>query len=488
LFLVLKVGWISARLVSLSQERHCYANSVNTPAPSNSEIKARRLCQHAFKDNMHPDYEECRALSCGHAFHNECLQNLATVREVQIDDLKCPNCGRSSRYVAYVAEDGQGPTVEGGDSVRGSIEDTVAVEDSQRPADDHTHEPGTTNGIVGETDDAEGLVDVAAEGERIGLAEPAAAKSKAKAKRTQKAKESGAAAGSVDAGDGTAATPKAKGKPQARSKPKAKAAAKAAANAEADDAAGRLTDADDVTAAAADGEFGAEGNGTTNASKASVKARAKVKSAAKATPKVAIPGKAAEAKAAAHAVATSSEASATAAGDAGAIATVEAAADDGDEAPLAQSVQATATGKAKAKAKTKAKAKAKASAESSAKTEEAPAPNETNPFGVLDEDEDMDDADLGKALQLSLNSGQSGASLAFGHVTCTSCGVAVEYDKCRLVSKDVWRCHVCGVRITQLRRALGSWPTESFSQLSKVANTPVHRKQPNRTCVRMTMV
>ena len=42
-----------------------------------------------------------------------------------------------------------------------------------------------------------------------------------------------------------------------------------------------------------------------------------------------------------------------------------------------------------------------------------------------------------------------------------------DFKTCRLLSKQkqTWQCSACGVKCTQLRRALGKWPTDAFNLL-----------------------
>jgi hypothetical protein len=403
---------------------------------------------------MHPDYEMCKALSCGHAFHHECLMNLSNVRGVTFEDLKCPHCGRSSRYVALVADDGDNDgraTLEGGDSlVRSPFVDTLME-------DEIMHEPvgdGRDPAVAGSGSSGSGTV---AEVAALAAGTPAAddatgesgaptANAKAKVSTKSRAKPKCAAdkAATDTADGGSAETAKSNAKAKAGAVPKSRAKAKAKAKATAMAAA--VDDATDAAGAAA-----APPNGTAGA-------------------------------AASGAGGDAADDAASVGGNATPRASDSAAVDD-DGAPLVAAAKATGKAKSKAKAKAKAQAKAKAAGPESSPPEVAAISSASdavaaNPFGELDVEEQLGDDDLGKALQVSLNAGFQGASLAFGHVSCSTCGEPCSFEKCRLLSKDVWRCNVCGVRVTQLRRALGKWPTDSFCQLAKAPRDPVLAKLP----------
>ena len=53
-------------------------------------------------------------------------------------------------------------------------------------------------------------------------------------------------------------------------------------------------------------------------------------------------------------------------------------------------------------------------------------------------------------------------------VYCSTCGNYATIEKCRIISKreGTWRCSQCRVKITQLYRGFGSWPTAEFNALS----------------------
>ena len=54
-------------------------------------------------------------------------------------------------------------------------------------------------------------------------------------------------------------------------------------------------------------------------------------------------------------------------------------------------------------------------------------------------------------------------------VMCNSCGNFAHFTRCRSISKSkgTWQCNACGVKATQLRRHLNSWPTPEFLGLSE---------------------
>ena len=53
-------------------------------------------------------------------------------------------------------------------------------------------------------------------------------------------------------------------------------------------------------------------------------------------------------------------------------------------------------------------------------------------------------------------------------VYCSTCGNYASFEKCRVLSKreGTWRCSQCRVKMTQLYRGFGSWPTAEFDALS----------------------
>ena len=73
-----------------------------------------------------------------------------------------------------------------------------------------------------------------------------------------------------------------------------------------------------------------------------------------------------------------------------------------------------------------------------------------------------------KRLKLSGEIMPSAADAFNDKVACDKCGAYVEYVKCKLQSKKVfkWTCPKCGTATTQLRRHFATWPTDTFSMLS----------------------
>ena len=61
---------------------------------------------------------------------------------------------------------------------------------------------------------------------------------------------------------------------------------------------------------------------------------------------------------------------------------------------------------------------------------------------------------------------------------CSTCGNYATVDKCRIISKreGTWRCSQCRVKITQLYRGFGSWPTAEFNALSEKEKQELFQK------------
>lgn len=65
---------------------------------------------------------------------------------------------------------------------------------------------------------------------------------------------------------------------------------------------------------------------------------------------------------------------------------------------------------------------------------------------------------------------------------CVTCGGQVSNVRCRLVSKraGTWRCDQCAIRVVQLHRGFGCWPTETFKGLNKEEQQEFFRSLQNR--------
>jgi hypothetical protein len=65
---------------------------------------------------------------------------------------------------------------------------------------------------------------------------------------------------------------------------------------------------------------------------------------------------------------------------------------------------------------------------------------------------------------------------ASGDVQCQNCKLFCSFQRCRIMSKlsRTWRCHLCSVKCTTLRRHNGTWPTSHFISLSKDSQPPTY--------------
>ena len=66
-------------------------------------------------------------------------------------------------------------------------------------------------------------------------------------------------------------------------------------------------------------------------------------------------------------------------------------------------------------------------------------------------------------------------SLWSQRVLCDSCHRMADFRQSRLVAKSAmrWRCHLCGVTVTQLRRHFGAWPVPGWSLMDEVVGSGV---------------
>ena len=127
----------------------------------------------------------------------------------------------------------------------------------------------------------------------------------------------------------------------------------------------------------------------------------------------------------------------------------------------------------KAKSKAGGRANAKAKAMAGAPEADAPDADVPEPTTQLVVAETVPAVPLPQAVE----SNDRLATLAFGHVICESCGQTVSFTACRIASKGrgSWKCSVCAVKTTQLRRALGAWPSAGFTSLPKERSTRSER-------------
>ena len=126
----------------------------------------------------------------------------------------------------------------------------------------------------------------------------------------------------------------------------------------------------------------------------------------------------------------------------------------------------TATDDAKATPKVRCKAKGEAKAKAAVVVSGTALANEVSP--------DADEAATGAIVPASgkrqIDQVQDPFALTEGRVLCESCKRYCHFAKCRQLRKTgagSWRCGSCGVKHVQLRRAFGSWPTDSFALLSE---------------------
>ena len=341
---------------------------------------------------------------CAHTFHHECL-----AESYRLGPRRCPICKLDQPVPP--------PVVVPAASAPPVIEGPVVVDDVPSPSlrrfraeFPSAFESDSENAIDDEAyvDSDEHMDDGEQSGDGAGVdAEPPLPKAKAKAKSRPKAKPIAAKA-----------ITKAKGKGKAKSKPAAAKAESAARSrrGSADAAANEDMDIDD------DNRVGEE--------IPSPKAKGKGKAKGKAKPAAAKAKSMAKAKAAPEA------------------------------APKAI---------AKSKGKSKGKAKpAAATAKSKVKAKAAPQapPADGGASGSND------------VLVTASNPGGGGggaivphslAAAAFGQVTCGSCGRVNHFSSVRLMNKGsgYYKCNGCFVKTSQLRRLLGSWPSEQFTSLPK---------------------
>eukprot|EP00929_Paragymnodinium_shiwhaense_P051772 TRINITY_DN25_c0_g1_i4.p1 TRINITY_DN25_c0_g1~~TRINITY_DN25_c0_g1_i4.p1 ORF type:complete len:616 (+),score=223.51 TRINITY_DN25_c0_g1_i4:65-1912(+) len=187
-----------------------------------------------------------------------------------------------------------------------------------------------------------------------------------------------------------------------------------------------------------------------------------------------------------------------------------------EAAPLPQPLRprSKAKGKAKGKAAPKPKAKAvpkpkakaaskKAAAKSKAKAKAKAAPAPAEPsvgesaVAAADQDGQAADAEMhphpddlameridegGAQPQEPASSSSAGAYLQRpgflkGEVICSWCGQAVQMEKVRCMSKasPVYKCDRCNVRLCQLHRAFGSWPSCEFRGLPAEVKTQFYK-------------
>ena len=149
----------------------------------------------------------------------------------------------------------------------------------------------------------------------------------------------------------------------------------------------------------------------------------------------------------------------------------------------AKAKRAAAKAKAKAIAKSKGKSKAKAkpaaakakptAAQAKAKATAAPIGAGASAVGSTDGGS-ADGPGAGASgsndvLVPTSHPGNSLASMAFGQVMCGSCGRANHFSSVRLLNKGngYYKCNGCFVKTSQLRRLLGSWPSQQFTSLPK---------------------
>ena len=132
-------------------------------------------------------------------------------------------------------------------------------------------------------------------------------------------------------------------------------------------------------------------------------------------------------------------------------------------------------GEAVPKAKSKAGGRANAKAKAMAGAPEADAPDADVPEPATQ----LVGAAAVPAVPLpqAVESNDRLATLAFGHVICESCGQTVSFTACRIASKGrgSWKCSVCATKTSQLRRALGAWPSAEFTSLPKERSTRSER-------------
>ena len=127
----------------------------------------------------------------------------------------------------------------------------------------------------------------------------------------------------------------------------------------------------------------------------------------------------------------------------------------------------------KAKSKAGGRATAKAKAKAGAPEADAPDADVPEPATQLVVAETVPAVPLPQAVE----SNDRLATLAFGHVICESCGQSVSFTCCRIASKGrgSWTCSVCATKTSQLRRALGAWPSAGFTSLPKERSTRSER-------------
>ena len=134
--------------------------------------------------------------------------------------------------------------------------------------------------------------------------------------------------------------------------------------------------------------------------------------------------------------------------------------------------------------KTKAKAKSKATATAAAKaggSDLAPPPAKAS----AQAEETPDTGGAGSSTDIVQCGDSSPIDNVFeGRVLCDSCKHFVHYTSCRVQSKQAqsWRCNACGTKTTQMRRALGNWPTDAFLGLTEehaLPETHLHTCTPN---------
>ncbi len=131
-----------------------------------------------------------------------------------------------------------------------------------------------------------------------------------------------------------------------------------------------------------------------------------------------------------------------------------------------------AAGKAKPEAKRAGKAKAKAAAKPKAEPKAMAAPQaEHEQAAEVEQPEEINEPET------VVEYNDEMAKLAFGRVKCETCGRDSDFSICRVIAKgrQAWRCNICGVKTTQLRRALGKWPSDRFNNMSQDGMGPLMR-------------